>query len=31
VMLEADQPLLTLGRLVQEDLCILQDNGTSMC
>lgn len=28
VPLDADQPLLTLGRLVQEDLCILQDNGT---
>jgi dimethylamine monooxygenase subunit A len=28
VGLDAGQPLLTLGRLVQEDLCILQDDGT---
>lgn len=27
VKVDANQPLLTLGRLVQEDLCILQDNG----
>lgn len=27
VQLDPDQPLLTLGRLVQEDLCIMQDNG----
>lgn len=26
VALDATQPLLTLGRLVQEDLCIMQDN-----
>jgi len=27
VPLDPDQPLLTLGRLVQEDLCLLQDTG----
>jgi dimethylamine monooxygenase subunit A len=27
VALDETRPLLTLGRLVQEDLCILQDNG----
>lgn len=29
VPLDPDQPLLTLGRLVQEDLCLLQDGGHS--
>jgi hypothetical protein len=28
VALNADQPLLTLGRLVQQDLCLMQSNGT---
>jgi dimethylamine monooxygenase subunit A len=28
VAVDDAHPLLTLGRLVQEDLCILQDNGT---
>jgi dimethylamine monooxygenase subunit A len=27
VLLDRDQPLLTLGRLVQEDLCLLEHNG----
>lgn len=29
IVLNPDQPLLTLGQLVQEDLCILQPDGTS--
>ena len=28
VPLDPGQPLLTLGRLVQQDLCLMQDNGT---
>jgi hypothetical protein len=28
VTLDPDQPLLTLGRLVQQDLCLMQSNGT---
>ena len=31
VAIDWDQPLITLGRLVQEDICILQDNGTEYC
>jgi dimethylamine monooxygenase subunit A len=28
VPLDPSQPLLTLGRLVQQDLCLMEDNGT---
>jgi hypothetical protein len=31
VAIDWDQPLITLGRLVQEDICILQDDGAQYC
>lgn len=31
VAINWDQPLITLGRLVQEDICILQDDGAEFC
>lgn len=31
VTIDWAQPLITLGRLVQEDVCILQDNGAEYC
>lgn len=31
VSIDRDQPMLTLGRLVQEDLCILQPQGDEYC
>lgn len=31
VPIDWDRPLITLGRLVQEDICILQDDGAEYC
>ncbi len=31
VAIDWDNPLVTLGRLVQEDICILQDDGAEYC
>lgn len=31
VAVDWDNPLITLGSLVQEDICILQDNGAEYC
>lgn len=31
VAIDWDRPMVTLGRLVQEDICILQDDGAEYC